>query len=416
MISQTQAIRSKAALDRMFAQSENDKNKKPRMPQANWTDKQKECLLDLLLEAKKKGEIGQDNSIKKAVWTAINTAFNNQFHVNYDKAQLQTCLQNMKKKYEAFVKIKDTSGLGWNDELGYPECDEEVWEEYIRHDKDAKEFRHKPLVHFELLDEYFSGTLATGEHASSAGKLGHKPKAFSSRILRDEDDDDDSFPAPSKQSTLSEDSPVELVKTRMVEGNILEIFKDHPDKQAILGIGSSNNSSSNNNISSRTGKPLVYTCNTPGAPRPPPKQPPRRQPETPVPNVQTRMVSALERLVASPNKTKDQIDDEIVNAALRKLKEFLQDSHKTPRHRAHLTTLMHDVKKAKMLLSMEELEMAEAWFDELCEDYDIKGEMKLAQRYENKRKLQDMRVGINYGYNNPNNIGFSEEPNDDDEL
>jgi hypothetical protein len=55
------------------------------------------------------------------------------------------------------------------------------------------------------------------------------------------------------------------------------------------------------------------------------------------------MVSALERLVASPNKTKDQIDDEIVNAALRKLKEFLQDSHKTPRHRAHLTTLMHDV-------------------------------------------------------------------------
>jgi hypothetical protein len=74
------------------------------------------------------------------------------------------------------------------------------------------------------------------------------------------------------------------------------------------------------------------------------------------------------------------------------------------------------VKKAKMLLSMEELEMAEAWFDELCKDYDISGEMKLAQRYENKRKLQDMRVGINYGYNNPNNIGFSEEPNDDDEL
>ena len=77
MISQTQAIRSKAALDRMYAQSENEKNKKPRMPQANWTDKQKECLLDLLLEAKKKEEIGQDNSIKKAVWAAINTASTN---------------------------------------------------------------------------------------------------------------------------------------------------------------------------------------------------------------------------------------------------------------------------------------------------------------------------------------------------
>jgi len=152
---------------------------KQRMPQANWSDKHKELFLEILLELKKNGDIGQDNSIKKAGWTTIVQEFNKAANVNYVKEQLQTCLQNMKKKYDAFHKVKHLSGLGWDDELEEITCGEDEWNRYVEYNKDAKEFRHKALVNYDLMDEYFHGTCATGEFASASGTLGHKGKAVS---------------------------------------------------------------------------------------------------------------------------------------------------------------------------------------------------------------------------------------------
>ena len=162
------------------------------MPQANWNEKQKTILLEILVELKKSGDIGQDNSIKKAAWTTILQQFNFQAGVAYDKAQLQTCLQNQKKKYEAFMKMKNTSGLGWDHDMELPLCEDAEWNTYVMYNKDAKEFRHKTLANFDLLDEYFSGTIATGEYASASGRLGHKPNAYSANAVAKDIEDDSS--------------------------------------------------------------------------------------------------------------------------------------------------------------------------------------------------------------------------------
>jgi hypothetical protein len=71
----TKAIRTKFIHDRPLPPSEPAKQK---MPQANWNEKQKTILLEILVELKKSGDIGQDNSIKKAAWTTILQQFNYQ--------------------------------------------------------------------------------------------------------------------------------------------------------------------------------------------------------------------------------------------------------------------------------------------------------------------------------------------------
>lgn len=64
---------------------------------ANWTLQQKEILLDLILDEKREGTIGIDNSIKKPVWTRLEHSFALKTHWSYDRQQLQTALHNMKK-------------------------------------------------------------------------------------------------------------------------------------------------------------------------------------------------------------------------------------------------------------------------------------------------------------------------------
>ena len=155
----------------------------------------------------------------------------------YDKAQLQTCLQNQKKKYEAFMKMKNTSGLGWDHDMELPLCEDAEWNTYVMYNKDAKEFRHKTLANFDLLDEYFSGTIATGEYASASGRLGHKPNAYSANaVAKDIEDDSSAEEDPdrvqSSKSSETSGSPV-FMNLPPVPGekafghDVLEIVKTH---------------------------------------------------------------------------------------------------------------------------------------------------------------------------------------------
>jgi hypothetical protein len=77
---------------------------------------------------------------------------------------------NMKKDYDTFIALKDQSGFGWNEELQVPECNNDTWNRYVKHNKNAKKFKNKGLRNLDKLVDILEGKRATGEFARSRGK------------------------------------------------------------------------------------------------------------------------------------------------------------------------------------------------------------------------------------------------------
>jgi len=62
--------------------------------------------------------------------------------------------------------MKNNSGFGWDPHTNLPTAPESVWDDIIAEHPQAKEFKTRPLIMYEELDQMFSGTAATGEYAS----------------------------------------------------------------------------------------------------------------------------------------------------------------------------------------------------------------------------------------------------------
>ena len=69
-----------------------------------------------------------------------------------------------------FILVKNNSGWGWDHERNIPTAQDDVWAAYIKAHPEAKEFRYQSLPLFDKLDELFSGTVVTGEHAKGTAR------------------------------------------------------------------------------------------------------------------------------------------------------------------------------------------------------------------------------------------------------
>ena len=168
------------------------------MMSASWDDLQRKRFLVLYRDALNISTA--DNGLKKQEWTAVMNSFNNSMNCQYNKAQLQSQLQLMKKKYVVFKGIIDNSGFGWDKAAKMPTAPPDVWDRYIAKHSAAKEFRTNPLPFFEELDEIFTGRAATGAFAVSSassfqsliqGTVLDNNITPSGRNVDDDDDDDD---------------------------------------------------------------------------------------------------------------------------------------------------------------------------------------------------------------------------------
>jgi hypothetical protein len=68
-----------------------------------------------------------------------------------------------------FRDLTRLSGFGYNGEV--PTCPENVWETYLKSHPGGAKFRKRRLENFDELDELYSGSAATGEHARKAASL-----------------------------------------------------------------------------------------------------------------------------------------------------------------------------------------------------------------------------------------------------
>ncbi|KAJ1423748.1 hypothetical protein B484DRAFT_398535 [Ochromonadaceae sp. CCMP2298] len=86
---------------------------------ANWTEALQHNLVDECMSVVESGAYA-DNGFKSSEWKAIVDHFQSGSGFHYSKDQLQSQLNELKKKFVAFKTLKMNSGFGWNN--GIPTC------------------------------------------------------------------------------------------------------------------------------------------------------------------------------------------------------------------------------------------------------------------------------------------------------
>jgi hypothetical protein len=135
-----------------------------------WTPQLTARLINSVLDQVIRLGASYEGNFKKAVWNRIVALFNSGLagSVTRDRKQLQSKMNDIKKKYKAYSAMKNNSGFGWDptsDTLTAPEA---VWKDIIAIHPHAEEFRTNPLFMFQELDRILSRTSATGSYATSS--------------------------------------------------------------------------------------------------------------------------------------------------------------------------------------------------------------------------------------------------------
>ena len=82
-----------------------------------WTDDLRQIFIHSILKYLDKSFA--DNGFTKVVWTSIVSDFNAKNGMSYVNQQLQSQLNELKKLYQVFKKLKNCSGFGWNEEAKF---------------------------------------------------------------------------------------------------------------------------------------------------------------------------------------------------------------------------------------------------------------------------------------------------------
>lgn len=151
---------------------------KTRKEQYRWSPQSTHVLLTVLADEANEGRKA-DNSFKRVSfekvcdklnslglgrpsWEAVS---NKKDRVSYQSTSsvLLFNTDQLRKNWDAWVKLTtEASGLGYNPTNGRVTCDREVWNQYIKSNKDAAQFRDKLLDDERAYELIYTGTSATG--------------------------------------------------------------------------------------------------------------------------------------------------------------------------------------------------------------------------------------------------------------
>jgi hypothetical protein len=102
-------------------------------PQVKWTAEMTTVMLRSLVKQIRLGK-RSDNGFKEEVWATVANdvlAFDSSLSF-LDGPRCQSKLDALKKKYDAWNRVKGRSGFGWDNERGVPTAPDDVWETAIR--------------------------------------------------------------------------------------------------------------------------------------------------------------------------------------------------------------------------------------------------------------------------------------------
>ncbi|KAF6146217.1 hypothetical protein GIB67_011689 [Kingdonia uniflora] len=96
------------------------------------------------------------------------------FHVLKQK-ELKNQWDYMKKQWKVWRGLINRTGHGYDPISGTFDWPDEVWENIIAVNSDARKYKTAPLQHRDLLEKLFEGLSATGDFAWSSGMTSVPP-------------------------------------------------------------------------------------------------------------------------------------------------------------------------------------------------------------------------------------------------
>ncbi|KAI8008243.1 L10-interacting MYB domain-containing protein [Camellia lanceoleosa] len=135
-----------------------------------WPSRIELAFIQLMVE-----EVKQDPSLTKKKnsfttrhWIRIDDELYSQFKFRYTFNHLKQKYHRIRKAYNTFVKLKNHTGFGWDDQRKTVMVLDDVWDQYVKALPKAKVFRKKGLDHIDLLDVLFANSQATGALARAS--------------------------------------------------------------------------------------------------------------------------------------------------------------------------------------------------------------------------------------------------------
>ncbi|KAL5733104.1 hypothetical protein ACOSQ2_032796 [Xanthoceras sorbifolium] len=132
-------------------------------PKATWTPGLHEIFVDLCIDETLKGNRPGTHFTKEG-WRNIVESFQEKTGLKYDRIQLKNHWDLTKEQWKIWCKLIDTSHMKWDPTTSKFSASEEDWENYIKANPEAAQFRYKELQSTGKLEIIFDGViLNTGD-------------------------------------------------------------------------------------------------------------------------------------------------------------------------------------------------------------------------------------------------------------
>ncbi|KAI9157448.1 hypothetical protein LWI28_022727 [Acer negundo] len=141
-------------------------------PKATWTPGLHEIFVDICIDETLKGNKPGTHFTKEG-WRNIVESFQERTGLKFDRIQLKNHWDLTKEQWKIWCKLIDTSHMKWDPNSNKFGATEEDWENYIKANPEAVQFRYKELQSTEKLEIIFDRIINTGEidHTTQRRKL-----------------------------------------------------------------------------------------------------------------------------------------------------------------------------------------------------------------------------------------------------
>ncbi|XP_010245132.1 PREDICTED: L10-interacting MYB domain-containing protein-like [Nelumbo nucifera] len=135
---------------------------------ANWTLELENTYIDIMVDHVKKGD-RNTTTFSKPAWRQIREEFYIQTGRKYDLKQFKNKFNLLRARYRVFKKLLTLPpGFSWDPVLKTASAPDDVWDDYIKDNPDAKRFRRAGCPEYDQLEIIFGDATTSGNTASAS--------------------------------------------------------------------------------------------------------------------------------------------------------------------------------------------------------------------------------------------------------
>ncbi|XP_042484517.1 uncharacterized protein LOC122064809 isoform X2 [Macadamia integrifolia] len=162
------------------------------MMQSHFDGSSSLSFLNDVLHSEMDDRLKTNSTFTKVGWDNITKGLEAEFKRPFAKVQLRNKMNKLRKEYNSFRALLETTGFGWDANARTAIADDSVWESTIQGNKDWAKYRRNGLPLWPELLEIFSDSSARGDRGLSQATV-VTPTSTNLEIdddLHDTDNDD----------------------------------------------------------------------------------------------------------------------------------------------------------------------------------------------------------------------------------